>query len=193
MLGSMPALVADAVDVSPAPAREAPVMKESAEPSLSWYGWQTLLIDAGCVALTALSLEVNNGQGGAGAVVLLGAGGLGYVFGGPAVHWQHDREFIAYADITMRLGAPLLLGQLAAAAASQPRVGCETFCSAQAQNFGEGLIVGIATAVLVDAIALSWESAPAPKASATQTPRLTWTPIAGATRSGAIGGLEGTF
>lgn len=190
----MPALAADAVAVSSVPAPEAPAPEASAEPRSSWYGWQIFLTDAASVVLAALAFGVNHGQGGAGAVVLLGAGGLGYVFGGPAIHWQHDRDLIAYVDFTMRLGAPLLVGELGATAAGPSNVGdCQPLCGDQAENFAKGLLVGIATAVLVDVIGLSWESAPDPKASATQTPRLTWTPIASGTRGGAIGGLEGTF
>lgn len=187
----MPALAADAVAVSPALTPEAPATNESAEPRPSWYGWQTLVTDTISGLLAALAFEMNNGQGGAGAIVLLGAGGLGYAFGGPAIHWQHDRDLVAYVDLTMRLGAPLLVGELGATATGQSNIGsCQPLCDAQWESFGKGLLVGIATAVLVDAIGLSWESAPA-KASA--TPRSTWTPIASGTRGGAIGGLEGTF
>ena len=93
----------------------------------------------------------------------------------------------------MRLGFPLLLGQLAAIGANQSDIGgsCTSFCGSEGSNFGQGLLVGIATAVLVDAVGLSWEFVPNNKDA--QTSRLRWTPVAGAAREGAIGGVGGTF
>jgi hypothetical protein len=195
MLGSMPILAADPVVVSAAPAQDATKAEASTEAKASWYGWQTLLADTGSALLFVFALKVNNGEGGAAADVLAGASLFGYALGGPLVHWQHDRDVMAYVDFSMRLGLPLLLGQLATTASSQSDIGgsCTTFCGDEGTNFAEGLLAGMATAVLVDAVALSWEFVAAPKSSATRTPRLRWTPIAGAARGGAMGGVGGTF
>ena len=188
----MPALAADAAAVSATSAHEAPATEASA-PKASWYGWQTLLSDVGSALLIAFSLRVNSGDGGTGAVAVAGLGVGGYVFGGPLIHWAHDRDLAAYADFSMRLGFPLLLGQLAAIGANQSDIGgsCTSFCGSEGSNFGQGLLVGIATAVLVDAVGLSWEFVPNNKDA--QTSRLRWTPVAGAAREGAIGGVGGTF
>jgi hypothetical protein len=195
MLGTMPALAADPVAVSAAPAKAAPASEAAAEPTPSWYGWQTLLTDTGSALFFFLAVSSNNGEGGAAADVLAGAGLLGYAFGGPIIHWQHDRDIMAYVDFSMRLGFPLLLGQLAAIGSNHSDIGgsCTTLCGSEGENFSQGLLVGIATSVLVDAIGLSWEFLAPPKASAARMPRVQWTPIAGTARGGGIGGVGGTF
>ncbi len=184
----MPALAADAVALSAAPAGALSPTAAGEEPKATWYGWQTLLADGASVGLFGIALRLNDGVA---AVVLAGAGVLGYVFGGPVLHWQHDREFIGYIDFTMRLGLPILIGQAAESATNGQSGFCDFICGDGANAAAAGVVVGMITAVMVDSIALSWETAP--KAGDARAPRLRWTPIASPARGGATAGIGGTF
>lgn len=82
-----------------------------------WYGWQSLLIDGASVSLLAVdgALISTAARGdasfNAGSILLVFGpgvlGGLGYLFGGPVVHWAHGKVGTGFASLGLRVGAPL--------------------------------------------------------------------------------------
>ncbi len=121
-----------------------------------WYGWQTLLVDAGSLVLMPF--------GGAGLVT--------YAVGPPFVHAAHGRGGPALASVLMRVGLPLVLGAagLGLGAAATPsnasNNGVETapFVGALA-----GLVLGMFGAMAIDDAVIAREpgkSASAPRSGA---------------------------
>jgi len=72
----------------------------------SWYGWQTLLVDAAALGTGVTGYALNRGNGN----VLGTVGILGYIFGAPIVHWVHGHAGRGAADAGIRLLGPLVLG-----------------------------------------------------------------------------------
>jgi hypothetical protein len=176
MMLSLPSLAADVVTVSAAPAPPA-----VAEPASShWYGWQTLLADAGSVVL----------------IPAAGAGLIAYPLAAPIIHAAHGRWAIAGLDAGLRITLPLLSGWLAFQAAYQP-------CTGDCSNvwFPKGTVEGLAAGAIaagvvsiVDATVLSWERrAPEPVPAAKPQSGPQWTPTAMALRGGALAGINGRF
>jgi hypothetical protein len=81
----------------------------------TWYGYQTLAVDgvsAGLIGVNAYLIKKDTEHGDTGDhtgvyVILAGLGGLGYLFGGPTVHWAHGRTGIGFADLGARVALPL--------------------------------------------------------------------------------------
>src|SRR5512140_417237 len=86
-----------------------------------WYGWQTLLVDAGAIGLATVSAN-STGAG-------YGALGL-YAFGGPLVHVLHDRAGIGGLDLGIRVGGPIVLGLIGMGIelATTKESSCSDFC-----------------------------------------------------------------
>ena len=110
-----------------------------------FYGWQNMLVGEACF-------------GGALAIVVAGVkeGGLlaiGYVVGPPVIHALHDEGTKAWISLGIHLGLPLVgaLGGLAVGRA----LGAETDVRAAV-----GAMVGLATAPILDGVALGWTREP---------------------------------
>jgi hypothetical protein len=89
--GQPPVIYVQAPPPTP-PGRPAEEEEES-----RWYGWQTLIVDAAATALTI------------GYYQQWGYGYVGFIIGPPIVHFAHGRVGIGFADMGVRLGAPVLL------------------------------------------------------------------------------------
>jgi hypothetical protein len=125
-----------------------------------WYGWQSLLVDAGSLVLMPL--------GGAGLVT--------YAAGPPIVHAAHGRGGPALASILLRVGLPLVLGAVGlgiGAAASPSNQSNEGPALGPVVGALAGLGVGVLGAMAIDDAVIAWEPARA----------------AHAARSGAASGL----
>lgn len=129
----------------------------------SWYGWQPLLIDTVSTALGVgeglLLVKASSGDPSfspAGTALLLAPGvlgGLGYLFGGPTVHWLHARVGTGFLSLGLRVGLPLAglgLGALIPGIA-----GRENLAGALV-----GTAVGMGTAMVVDDAFLAKETVP---------------------------------
>jgi hypothetical protein len=160
-----------------------------------WYGWQTLLADSTAIGLFGLA-AANRANG-----PLLGASGVVYVAGGPAIHLAHGRVGALAGSLALRVGLPLVGVGLGAATAS---------CSAQRQSEDDdagtpcgltgavyGFAVGAGLAMVVDMAVLSWEPSTEPmtQEAPPPSPAVAWslTPTMDP-KSGAKGvSMVGTF
>ncbi len=137
-----------------------------------WYGYQTLALDAGTFAMAYLAGEKGSSQ-----LAYLSIGS--YVLSGPLVHAAHGRYEIAGVSFLLRAGAPVGGALLGLAVASTSH---DDWAGLGGILFGG--IIGIGTASLVDACALSLEEVPAaPSFQIGITP----------TRGGATLGAAGAF
>lgn len=135
------------------------------QPDTRWYGWQTLLTDAGAVGLAALAFKLGTKSGG--DETFLVAEGV-YLFGGPIVHGAHGHLGRSAGDFALRLVLPL---GLALAMSGGAPSGSETYCGACAGVFG-GLVLGAGIASLLDAAWLARE--PTTSARPQVMPALGW-------------------
>ena len=148
-----------------------------------WYGWQTLVTDAGAVTLT-IALTANADEHDDAAVIgALVIGASAFALGGPLVHGAHGRWGKAGVSLALRLGLSLIGGAIGADSCSQyvyDHEGC-------AIGYGAvGLIAGATTAVIVDAAVLARAPVPAP---ARDHAMIVFTPV----RSGGGLTLVGRF
>jgi hypothetical protein len=133
-----------------------------------WYGWQTLALDGGALALVVFGLnqDAENEE-----IAYLGL--LAYVFGGPGVHLAHERPGAMLGSFGMRVGAPLLGAGIGAASAD---------CSARGDFCGvgevaAGFLLGAGAAIAIDAAVLARETRHEPVAERPRlTPRIAITP-----------------
>src|SRR5207237_2441208 len=79
------------------------VPQEKVETETRWYGWQTLLVDAGWIVISVSSVPLKSA---APAVV----GTIGYFIGPPILHAVHDRTWIALLDLGLRIALPIVGG-----------------------------------------------------------------------------------
>lgn len=110
-----------------------------------WYGYQTLLVDGLFAGVLLIGVGTQTDE-------MVTTGGLGYVFGGPVVHWAHGEVGRGFGSFGFRLGLPLagaILGSLVPSAGSGGESG--------AGSAGFGL--GMTGAMVLDA-ALSFERVP---------------------------------
>jgi hypothetical protein len=128
-----------------APDREAPTRRE-------WYGWQTLIVD-GAWIVGASASGAGNQAGLAAAFVV-----SGYVVAPPIVHFAHGEIGRGFADLGIRVGAPLVLGLVGFAALSgQPSPGNDGIGpGAVGAILGSGL--GMLVAVVLDASVLAYRT-----------------------------------
>jgi hypothetical protein len=193
----MAALLAAALGGLPA-AAHASGSDETTPPETSphWYGWQTLLVDAGSLALLAAGVKAQSTTVG-------DLAGVSYVVGPPVVHVAHGRVGPGIGDAFLRLGVPVAFavvgGLIAADTASQDRSSEDAGLPVWLGGAAIGLVIGVVAAVALDAAALAWEpgthSSPSTRggsAHVTLMPRLTFTGDAEHGRTGWMG-IGGSF
>jgi hypothetical protein len=153
-----------------------------------WYGWQTLIVDAGAVGLTTLGLGLAVGAGHDLDKAALGIfyTGLGaFVFGGPIVHVAHGHWAKAGYSLALRLGLPVLLWAAGffsvEGSCGNPDGGC-----GGAAIGGFTFLTGVALATMLDAGLIARERVPAP---ARKVPFVAFTPL----RDGGGLSLVGRF
>ncbi|MGH7435363.1 MAG: hypothetical protein ACRENE_06790 [Polyangiaceae bacterium] len=168
------------------------------EPQRTWYGWQTLLVDGASFLIlfagTGLAGQTETrGEGQALAGLFL----VGYLGGGPTVHWAHGHVGRGFGSLGLRVGLPMggaLLGLLAAASSPASNNGLTGIA-----DIGLGFVLGIIAAPIVDAAWLAFDDEPQGEPqNARALPALRLTPIAGVPRdaSGRVAptlGVGGVF
>jgi hypothetical protein len=168
-----------------APAR-LPSIEEPPDPNEpTWYGWQPILADATAACFLGGAFWTSSQHGLQVGTVTLVVGGIGiYLFGGPGLHLARQRPNAALVDVGMRVGFPLggLLGGALLALASQ-----------QSGWVAVGFGAGVLSAILTDAVGLSWEPGAAGTAPSTTSATVRWAPFASAVRGSPVAGLAGTF
>jgi hypothetical protein len=135
---------------------QAPIADAAPAARFSWYGYQTLAVDAAVVALASTAIQGNSAP-----PAFLAA--VGYAFGAPTVHALHRRPLAAAGSFALRVFLPPI-GMAIGAAVTDCRMlaAYDEHC-----DFGEqlvGFVVGMAAAAVIDAAAIAWErkAAPAP-------------------------------
>jgi hypothetical protein len=141
------------------------VPAEAQRPGSTWYGYQTLATDGVALALLipAMTSNVSATQQGfsVGALVMYGAAA-------PLVHFSHGHVGKGFLDLALRAGIPVATGFIGGAiAAAEPAPGCGTpsgcalFGGAMQElaGIGIGVMIGVATAVTIDATVIAREPA----------------------------------
>lgn len=130
-----------------------PVQTESASNTRghTWYGWQTLTVDAGSAALIGLSIFVSDStRGSSAAPAALFVSALGaYALGAPLVHLANGEAVRAAASLGLRVGVPTLSFLAFAAAADCHSPWCEL------KSAGIGGLVGMLAVSAVDAAVIA--------------------------------------
>ena len=143
----------------------------------SWYGWQTLLADAGAIALWSAAYAVDEAKYGSsspqsydvGTNLLVASGVAVYFLGGPAIHWAHGHGRKGLGSLGLRVGLPLggliagaLLGSVACGSSDNEFVPCPVVIGAL------GFLGGAVAAPVVDAAVVAREPVTEPTGSQLQ-------------------------
>jgi hypothetical protein len=165
----------------PAPSGTAP----EPAPARVWYGWQTLIVDAGSVAIWSASFLPPGGS--TGNLVLEWGGVIPYVVGAPVVHGFHRRMGTVLGDVALRLALPTVGAFVGGVIASPHCSSGDAFCLADGIIFG--LYGGAGVAMALDAAVLAYEK---PRPSATSK-NVRWGPTVAVDHRGASVGIAGAF
>ncbi|HEY1696386.1 MAG TPA: hypothetical protein VGG39_29685 [Polyangiaceae bacterium] len=160
-----------------------------------WYGWETLLVDAG--ALTTMI---------AGAVAQSTAVGVtgvtAYALGPSVVHAARGHAGASAEDVAVRVLLPIFTATVGYAVdytASGPCTPDQWLCFRGLAGLGLGLVAGYVGAIVIDASVLAWDRAPlAPDrdpaaVQSASAARIRWAPTVGVTQRGATAGVVGAF
>ncbi len=131
-------------------------LEDSAPPPTEehWYGWQTLTTDGASLLLLIIAGASSDALDGAGAIGSLSLGT--YLLGGPVVHFAHENVGRGFGSLALRGGLPIVFGVVGVQLENCQEG--EWFCGLGGAVLG-GLL-GIVTAITVDASLLSYESVP---------------------------------
>jgi hypothetical protein len=160
-----------------------------------WYGYQTLIIDAGTGALFLTG--VYSGVGG-----LTLPGFLGYLFGTPIDHWIHGNIGQGFGSIGIRLVLPAIsagIGAIVGLFIKSDKTDIAGQVTDHVDHAGTGaevgLLVGMVITTAIDAFALAYTKEKVEGAATPLTRRawLTVTPSFAVTSDRAAIGLGGTF
>lgn len=141
----------------------------------SWYGWQTLTIDAGAGSLFWLGRETKDGRDLPMGSMILSLGGSGFVLGAPIAHFAHGQVRTGALSMGMRVGLPAA------------GLGIATLAGAKEDATFGALALGMVAASIIDATVLAWKPQ-------VETKRVSITPTAAwdGARGGTVG-VAGAF
>jgi hypothetical protein len=161
--GSHPVAVVRQINATelepPMRARPEPEQVRDAAPATRehWYGWQSLSVDgASLLLLIAAGAASDSGDDEIANVMAYGALG-GYLLGGPVTHFAHDNPGRGLGSLALRAGLPFAFGAIGSKLES-----CEggDFCGVSGAVVGG--MLGIASAIAIDAAVLGREEVPVP-------------------------------
>lgn len=136
------------------------------QPSRHWYGWQTLATDGAALGVLALGLgAAADNQDVVRDVALVGWLGT-YALGGPIVHAAHGRAGAALGSLGLRLAAPLTFAVISNSTADCDGWDDGRGHSCNGSELVPGLLIGMATAIVLDAAVLAHERVPPRESSA---------------------------
>jgi hypothetical protein len=160
-------------DERPVAAAHEPTPSKTLGPQAGWYGWQVLTLDGvtfttffGTALATAFAAQRNTNTLETSLELEYVAGLTHYAFDGFAVHAAHRHWVSAGVSLGLRLLLPVLGGLAGDAAQENP--------FDKATSAAEGVAVGMFAAILVDATALSFATAPP---TATKSAGVQWFPL----------------
>ena len=158
-------------------AGEADAPEPPQTPKTSWYGWQTLMADAGVIALWSAAYAVDEAKYGSsskqgyelGTNLLVASGVAVYFLGGPAIHWAHGHGRKGLGSLGLRVGLPLggliagaLLGSVACGSSDSEFIPCPAVVGVL------GFLGGAVAAPVVDAAVVAREPVTPPTGSQLQ-------------------------
>ena len=150
-----------------------------------WYGWETLLVDAGAFGLFAAGVRL-------GSEGIAGTGALVYGAGPPVIHGLRGHAEMGAVDMMVRVFAPLTFGAAGFAideASSPPCPPTAFVCIRGLGGAAVGVLAGYVLAVVVDAGFLAWDSVPKH-----ETPSaVLWSPTVSVAHGGGSVGLGAAF
>jgi hypothetical protein len=120
-----------------------------------WYGWQTLAIDGASLLLLIASSAASDSKGDASEIMAGGAVG-GYLLGSPITHFLHDSPARGIGSLALRAGLPIAFGYVGTTIEKCPPEA--DLCGLAGAILGG--MLGIATAIAIDAAALGYEDVP---------------------------------
>lgn len=167
--------LASAAPTVPPPPHE----RESLPPSQRrWYGWQTLSVDGGAMALglTALALASSDGPGHSENVAqgLVFGSAVAYAAGGPTVHLIHHRPWQALGSFGLRAGLPFLTGTIGLVSQTCPPPDGSEYGNCGLGGLIAGVAVGAVLAMVLDDSLLAWER---PRVDVAPQARLSLAPV----------------
>jgi hypothetical protein len=154
--------------------------------SSKWYGWQILVSDVASVTVFVAGVGTDGTEG----AVLIWGGVAGYLVAPPFIHVANDQPDESASSVGLRMAAPIVgfyLGGLVGGGASR---GCDgAYCQAAGTVAGAGIgfIVGVATAITIDATVFANKPVLRERAAISIAPSVAATPKA------VFAGLRGTF
>jgi hypothetical protein len=160
---------------------------EDASPREHWYGTETLLTDAGALALFLSGVAVND-RGTSRSIVV--GSGVAYLLGGPVVHLLHGRELTSLASLGLRVGLPATGGLVGRGLA-----GLGPYDDGDEVVLGTvfGALGGLLGAVILDPALLAWQPAPRRAGGALTGSPFVWRPLLTLTDTRAELGVMGSF
>jgi len=143
-----------------------------------WYGWQTLLTDALALGTVFASPELGIGT---------------YALGAPIVHWGHGNVARGFGSLLLRTGAPFVLGLGGGAMCDSSHSGSSEYDGWECLGpMAIGVLLGVATAVVVDSAVIARETVPVEKTTFALGP-VKMMPSVGTTGKQTTLSLSGTF
>jgi len=159
-----------------------------------WYGWQTLIVEAGALTLMFAGAGMNSGSDGGGAdLAILGLGAA--ALGPPIVHWAHGNVGKGFGSFGLMMGGPIVgaIGGGVIACAGDACKGEMGGLGALAGMLIGGLVGGVAS-VAIDSSVLAYDT---PKKDSfparTEPSALRMTPTVALTQQQASVGVVGLF
>jgi hypothetical protein len=132
---------------------------EAAAPALreEWYGWQSLSTDGAALLLLIAASASSDLKSDVSSV--LGYSSLGvYLLGGPVTHFAHDNPGRGLGSLALRAGLPIAFGTIGYYGEDCSGGDDYDLCGIVGALLGG--VLGIATAVTVDAAVLGYEEVP---------------------------------
>jgi hypothetical protein len=139
----------------PPPRAREPVKDRAPKTRERWYGWQSLSTDAASLLLLVVGSAVSDSRGDADEILTAGAV-AGYLLGGPATHFMHENPGSGLVSFALRAGLPIGFGYVGTTLEKCPPEA--DFCGIAGAILGG--ILGIATAITIDAAALGYDEVP---------------------------------
>ena len=145
----------------PAPQQPPPAYAPMAPPREKvWYGWQTLVVDAGTLGIAGIAVGTQSRA--------LGTVGLvGFVIGAPIVHFVHGNVGPGFGSMSYRLFLPLIGMGIGALVGLGYKGGIYNGSGDLGDAYGSGstvvngavtgAFIGMGICVILDAAALAWE------------------------------------
>ena len=151
----------EVVTIDDQPLPPATAAKPAPKPAVTdlprhWYGWQTILVDAGSLLMFLGGAASQSGT-------LAAFSGVTYAVGPPIVHAVHGRAGEALGSVLLRVGLPFLLAVVGVGigdAATPSNQSNNVFAAGPIVGALTGLVTGVLAAAAIDDAVLAWEPGP---------------------------------